>query len=253
MFFNMFKSKKKFIAAYFECFDFITAELDGAADNTKQWLVANGMEKFVGKINSLMHPIPDEFKFNAGDDPKENIIMCVAQDWRNPLKGGTLLAEVFAETLLARENWSLEIIGEHGEKVIAAKILKRIPHLAPRIRILGKMPATQTREHYQKAKIIAIGSHSEGVSLCAFEAACTGCSVVFSSKLRQLFVFEKNSAGTMAAKHSVAALSEAVLCECSAWDIGERDPVRISATFGHRAWTSKCCEELLELAKSPPN
>jgi glycosyltransferase involved in cell wall biosynthesis len=228
---------------YFGLFDFITVESTYALENTQAWLRKRGCSHLADRVKLLPHPIPDHFVYDPATDTKANTIIAVAQDWTNQLKGGTLLADVLAHVLQARNDYQAIIVGGASDEV-RKRFLRAEPTLASQVSAIAKIDADQTKALYASARILITTSGSESGPLVAYEAACCGCSVVFPPELKHLNAFVAANSGRQAGWRSTRHMAQALLDECSAWDARERDPVAISGHWSQRSHTSACMNQL---------
>lgn len=235
----------RFLSRYLSLFDVITAEHPFARDNTRTWLRRRGMADIAERVHVLHHPVPDGFVY-TGEPPKRRQILAVAADWRNPLKGGSLLARILARTLLRLPTYEALVIGRGSDTVIG-EAARYAPTVAGRLRALPLQPAAETCPFYSASRVLLITSGSEGAPNVATEAACCGCSVVFPPDLCQLSFLTAGGSGRMAPARRATAMADACVAESAAWDRGERDPAALSALWGQRLHTSHESRRLLGL------
>jgi glycosyltransferase involved in cell wall biosynthesis len=236
----------KRLKSYLSLFDWITGESRFAVENTKTWLVENGLEQLAERTVLLGHPVPDEFKYNASSPPKRKQIIAVARDWKNPLKGGKLLGHVLAKTLARHPDYSAVIIGESSD-LVRQTVVRLNTKASDKILVKPLMEPLAVRPHYLDSQILVCPSGSESGPIVAFEAACCGCSVVFPPELRQLAMFSDDNCGTMAKRRTPKGLSDALARECEAWERHERDPLMISKLWCTKFHTSELTGQLIGL------
>jgi hypothetical protein len=114
-------SKKSFYREYFPLFDLITAENDIAAKNTKKYFHNIGLTTEAEKVIVLPHPVSTAFS-DTIPCTKENLIIAIAADWTNPLKGGKLLIKTLTKTLARHTDYSAIIVGDNTDKLKALVI-----------------------------------------------------------------------------------------------------------------------------------
>lgn len=207
---------------YVEAFDVLTAESPLARDNTIRWLRQRGRGDLADKIVLLHHPVPDSFVPPAS---KQNQILAVAQDWSNPLKGGTILQSAFRVFLSRHPDWRATIIGKNSERFDELRST-----CGNRASLCPALSSEELLPHYQNAKILCIASGSESGPIVAFEALACGCSIVFPPSIPQLEWIARSHIGAMAPSRTPAGLVNALESECAAWN---DDPNRaIAASSG---------------------
>lgn len=237
------------LPGYLRLFDIITVENEYASRNMQAWFRLRGMPELAEKVQLLPHPIPDHFAFDPAVDSKSKVIIAVAQNWSNPLKGGRLLAKALAKTLSAQPDYTTLVVGGHGDSVVA-DIGRIAPGVAGRARSHPPVESDRMKKLYGNSRILAIASGSESGPLVAYEAACCGCSIVFPPELKHLGDFETSGAGRMAGWRSAGSLAHALLDECAAWDTGQRDPIAMSEHWSKRTHTSACTSQLYAWVES---
>ena len=207
---------------YLESFDAITVESPLAADNTRDWLLRHHRPDLAGLVAFLPHPVPDDFLFDAARDAKENRVLAVAADWRNPRKGGAILGRALGRFLAAHPDWRATIVGARSDLVAAASSLA-----ADRIEALPSLGSDVLLPRYRVSRILVTASGSEAAPNVVLEALACGCSVVFPPELLQLTWIADASLGTMSSARSPAALAAALETEVSFWaSVPHRIPSR---------------------------
>lgn len=208
------------MAEYLGQFDTISAESPMAVENTRGWLERHGRPDIAERVTFLPHPVPDDFFFDPAHDRKENLVLAVAADWRNPRKGCGILAGALGRFLSAHPNWHAMVVGENSDAVCSAA------GSGGTIEAIGKRTSTALLSMYRAAKIFLIASGSEAAPNVVFESISCGCSLVFPPELLQFRWVCDAGLGTMSRRRSAAALAEALAQEAAAW-IGKngRPPV----------------------------
>lgn len=204
---------------YLESFDTITVESELAADNTCDWLRRHRRPDLANRVVFLPHPVPDDFVFDSSRHPKANRVLAVAQDWRNPRKGGFILGGALDRFLSCHTNWRATIVGLNSDLVAAAA-----PNVRDRIDIRPPLDSSCLLPLYQSAKILLIASGSESGPIVAFEALACGCSIVYPPELFQLSWTTDAGCGVMAVHRSAAAFSSALEKEAAILESTSRRP-----------------------------
>lgn len=207
---------------YLESFDSITAESPLASQNTCDWLLRHHRKDLAARVIVLPHPVPDDFTFDPVRDKKENLVLAVAEDWRNPRKGGSILAKALDRFLSEHPDWRAAIVGFHSDLVADA-----VPTARNRIDAMPSMKAPELLPLYKRARIFVTASGSESGPIVAFEALACGCSIVFPPELLQLSWMVDAGFGTMSTARTPSAIAFSLLTEASAWaSVPHRSPSR---------------------------
>ena len=193
---------------YLESFDALTAESPLAAENTRDWLLRHGRPDLADRVVFLPHPVPDDFVFDPARDAKENLVLAVAQDWRNPRKGGAILGGALDRFLANHPDWRATIVGSNADRVAACAQRTR-----DRIDLRPPLESGDLRPLYRSAKIFLIASGSESGPIVAFEALACGCSVVFPPELLHLSWIRDAGLGAMSVRRTPAALAASLESE----------------------------------------
>lgn len=208
-------SKKSFYREYFTLFDLITAESSIAAENTRNYLKKIGLSQEAEKVTVLPHPVSTAFS-DTIPCTKENLIIAIAADWSNPLKGGKLLIRSLTKALAKHTDYSAIIVGDNTDKLKALSN-KASDDIAKRIQFLGKLDSDQIAQYYKESKIHIITSGSESGPITASEALSCGCSLVFSKNLYQLKTIADEGFASISHNRSAAALATALTSEIIKW------------------------------------
>ena len=224
-------SKKSFYREYFPLFDLITAESSIAAENTRNYFNKIGLTKEAKKVIVLPHPVSAAFSETTQCE-KENLIIAVAADWSNPLKGGKLLIKSLTKVLARHTDYSAIIVGDNfdGLKKLSNKAGDDI---ASRIKFVGKLDSDQIAPYYQKSKIHIITSGSEAAPNSASEALTSRCSLVFSKNLLQLQPISESGFATISNCRSPTAFANAISNEIIKWQWQQNYQQTIQQAFQH--------------------
>ena len=188
-----------------------------AAENTRDWLLRHGRPDLADRVVFLPHPVPDGFAFDPARDAKENLVLAVAQDWRNPRKGGAILAGALERFLANHPDWRATVVGANADLVAAAA-----PHVSDRIDRRPPLESADLLPLYRSAKIFLTASGSESGPIVAFEALACGCSVVFPPELLHLSWIRDAGLGTMSARRSPDSLAPSLDAEAAIWNSSPR-------------------------------
>lgn len=109
---------------------------------------------------------------------KQNIILTVAR-LDDPIKNIDLLLHAFCNAKM--QNWDLVLVGNHDNefKIRFDNFIKTNPHLTDKIALLGGIfDKKKLNTYYERAKVFALPSNSEGFALTYLEAISNGCFVI---------------------------------------------------------------------------
>ncbi|MBO7222549.1 MAG: glycosyltransferase family 4 protein [Kiritimatiellae bacterium] len=240
-------SKKSFYREYFPLFDLITAESSIAAENTRNYFKKIGLSQEAEKVTVLPHPVSTSFS-DAIPCTKENLIIAIAADWTNPLKGGKLLIKTLTKTLARHTGYSAIIVGDNTDKLKALSN-KAGDDIAKRIQFLGKLDSDQIAPYYHKSKIHIIASGSESGPITASEALSCGCSLVFTKNLLQLQPIADSGFATISKHRTPSALANALSAEITKWQVPQNYQQCIQTTFLHNYNISDLINKLTSYIK----
>lgn len=212
--------------------DSIRVESEMALENTRKRLRSLHQAETAERVVLATHPVPDPYAWNHSQIVKKNRIVCVALDWRNPRKGGRVLAKAFAR-VLPGSGWDTIVVGKHAEEVAdgtaTAKSL---------VRPILEADASALEPIYKEARIFVTASGAEEAPNVVQEALASGCSVVFPPEQVHLDFIVRARAGTMSRHRTGSSLAEAIRCEMDAWESGARDPDNIFDRLGQASLVS---------------
>ena len=197
---------------YLESFDALTVESPLAAENTRDWLLRHSRSDLADRVVFLPHPVPDDFVFDPTRDTKENLVLAVAQDWRNSRKGGAILGGALDRFLSNHPDWRATVVGSNADRVAA-----RAPRTRDRIDLRPPLESVDLLPLYRSAKIFLTASGSEAAPNVVFESLACGCSVVFPPELLQLSWIRDAGLGAMSDRRTPAALAATLEEEASRW------------------------------------
>lgn len=209
-------SKKYFYKEYFPLFDLITVENEYAAENTRNYFYKIGLKKEAENIIVLPHPVSKAF-LQKKSHAKKNQIIAVAADWSNPLKGGSLLIKTLKLTLKQHPEYSAVIVGG-GTNILEKQLKKTQKSISNRIKFVGKLPSEEIAPLYQESKIHVITSGSESGPICASEALCCGCSLVFTKNLKHLKSIANCGFATISTNRSATSIAKAISTQIRSWE-----------------------------------
>jgi len=215
-----------------------------ALENTRKRLRSLHQAETAERVVLATHPVPDAYAWDRSRIAKINRIVCVAVDWRNPRKGGRVLAKALAR-VLPGSGWDAVVVGRHADEVADGTATAN--HL---VRPVLEADASALEPIYREASIFVTASGAEEAPNVVQEALASGCSVVFPPELVHLDTIVRAGAGTMSRHRTGRSLAEAIRREMSAWESGARDPDDIFRRLGRPSLVSVLAPWLVE---TPPH
>ncbi len=218
--------------------DSIRVESETAQENTRKRLRSLHRAETAERVVLATHPVPDSYAWDRSRAAKKHRIVCVAVDWRNPRKGGRVLAKALAR-ILPGSGWDAVIVGRHADEVAdGTAASKRL------VRPVLEADASALEPIYKEARIFVTASGAEEAPNVVQEALVSGCSVVFPPERVHLDSIVRAGAGTMSRHRTGRSLAEAIRREMSAWESGARDPDDIFRRIGRPSLVSVLAEGL---------
>ena len=212
--------------------DSIRVESEIALENTRKRLRSLHHAETAERVVLATHPVPDAYAWNRSRVEKRNRIVCVALDWRNPRKGGRVLAKALARVLHG-SGWTAVVVGKHADEVAdGTATAKQL------VRPVLEADASVLEPIYKESRIFVTASGAEEAPNVVQEALVSGCSVVFPPELVHLDSIVRAGAGTMSRHRTCRFLAEAIRREMDAWESGARDPGDIFRRLGRPSLVS---------------
>lgn len=165
---------------------------------------------------------------------KERLVIAVGRWSDAKIKGTALLMETITKSWENDHEISFEIFGEPTDEM--KQWIEDLPNGArERVILRGNVANKELRRGLQRARISLCTSLQEGYHTVSAEALCCGASIVGPDvpEIPSLKWFTQKDSGLLAERNSTK-MSEAINREMRSWDIGERDPKKIS-----ERWTEK--------------
>ncbi len=212
--------------------DSIRVESETALENTRKRLRSLHQAETAERVVLATHPVPDSYAWNRSRTAKRNRIVCVAVDWRNPRKGGRVLAKALAR-VLPSSGWDAVVVGRHADEIVSGT--EKAKHL---VRPVPEADASVLESIYKEARIFVTASGAEEAPNVVQEALVSGCSVAFPPELVHLDPIVRAGAGTMSRHRTDRSLAEAIRREMDAWESGARDPDDIFRRVGRLSLAS---------------
>lgn len=165
---------------------------------------------------------------------KDRLVIAVGRWADAAIKGTDLLMETITKAWENDHEISFEIFGEPTDEM--KRWVEDLPNGArEKVILRGNVANKELRRGLQRARISLCTSLQEGYHTVSAEALCCGASIVGPDvpEIPSLKWFTQRESGLLAERNSTK-LSQAINREMRSWDIGERDPKKIS-----ERWTEK--------------
>ena len=184
----------------------------------------------------LGYPIPDSFSPRPLDKRQPNMVAVARWDALRH-KRPHVLMKMIGHVLPMHPTVTFEIFG----RLIPAmeQWHAGLPtHFQNRVRLRGIQPSTSISEALGRSQILYCPSAMDGIPLAVVEGLCGGCSVagLETRDIAGLHWAVQEGDGSFARDDSTSSHAAAVLNELSAWQQGQRDPMKISEKW--KAWFS---------------
>lgn len=226
--------------------DLVTIESPLACERFGELLRRLGHADLVARLRVLPHPALDAFQPLA-DGVKQPVILAAGR-WDSPFKDAPKLVRVLGAALAAEPSASAQVFG--GGVEMLQRELARLPDVVrARITLAGPVPHLELVPAMQRAQVLLCTSRTESFHIASAEALCCGCSIVGPAEIPSMHWFTAEQCGTLAADRSDARLAVALGQELAAWRAGQRDPVKISATWRGRVTARAVAAEVLRLVE----
>jgi glycosyltransferase involved in cell wall biosynthesis len=218
------------------CADIITMTSPNAVKNLQRFFRYYQRMDLAAKVNLAPYPVDDDFL--QGIVPaianRVNRVVAIGR-WDDPQKDADLLAESINLAAIHSPLTEFVIIGKNGAKV--AERCKRLKNY-------GEQPPDKILELMQTSRILLLTSRWESGPIVAFEAICSGATVVGPSWVPSCQWIAPN-AGSLFCRRAASSVKDALLQELQMWDYGERDPSVISARWRPLFDPVQVCQRLL--------
>jgi glycosyltransferase involved in cell wall biosynthesis len=203
----------------------------------------------IPKVVFIPHPVAEDYMQLDAATNRENRIVSVGR-WYSFQKNFPLLVATLRDFLAVHPDWSADIIGVIPEGWDAAQIGDA--DLRARMRFHGRLPHREISALYKKAKIFFMSSRYESFNIAAAESLCCGCSVVGSGSIASVPYFISADSGMIASRQTRAHFLDALNAEVLCWEIGMRNPEKISQTWIQRVGSKAVARQSLEALEAIP-
>jgi glycosyltransferase involved in cell wall biosynthesis len=207
-----------------------------------------GGKSLADRVELIPHAVETAFCYNG--TPKKMQIVSVGR-WSDEVqKRQCLMTEVFSMLLSLDASVSFVIAGETTDHLRQwHEALDKASQA--RVQLCGRLDRAQLALLLDESQIFYSPSAYESFGIAAAEALCSGCSVVAHRSVSmasfEWFVSEKS--GTLAADDTAASHLHALKEELHAWEIGRRDPQKISHTWSQRLHANHVANHVLEICE----
>jgi glycosyltransferase involved in cell wall biosynthesis len=207
-----------------------------AVDNLKRFFRYYHREELAAKVIFAAYPVDDDFL--NGPVPaawqRENRVVAIGR-WDDPQKDADLLAASINMAAIKLPSTEFVIVGRNGSEVTRR---------CKRLKDLGEQPPSKIAELLRTSRLLLLTSRWEGAPIVAFEAICSGTTVVGPSWVPACQWIAPN-AGTLFCRRSASSVKDALLRELLKWDCGERDPSAIAKLWRPYFNPVQVCQDLL--------
>jgi len=219
-----------------------------AVSNYRNICRVYGGKSLADRVGLIPHAVETAF-FYSGVTKKKQIVSIGR--WSDEVqKRQRLMTEVFSMLLSLDASVTFVIVGETTDHL-------RQWHYAldknsqARVRLCGRLDRAQLASLLDESQVFYSPSAYESFGIAAAEALCSGCSVVAHRSVSmasfEWFVSEKS--GTLAADDTAASHLHALKKELHAWEIGRRDPPKISHTWSQHLHANHVANHVLEICE----
>jgi glycosyltransferase involved in cell wall biosynthesis len=228
--------------------DIIACVSPQAADVYRRLCNRYGGRNLTSKVRVIPHAVETNFHDSGGTRLRQ--IVSVGR-WSDIVqKRQHRMMEVFNRLLLSDRDVSLVIAGEstnalrdwHDSLGTSEK---------SRVKLAGRLYRSALDKLMAESQVFYSPSAYESFGIAAAEALCSGCSVVAhrSVSMASFEWFVSENSGTLAADDTAASHLHALKEELHAWEIGRRDPQKISHTWSQRLHANHVANHVLEICE----
>jgi hypothetical protein len=222
--------------------DLVTVTSRAASANLAAMFDYHGRSDLGRKIAVVPYPVDDDFR--SGNVPaaseRADRVIAIGR-WNDPQKDASLLSAGIAWAASLRPRTEFLLIGRDGNAAFGG-LCKRIP----RVQCLGIQPPKVIATLLRESRSLVLSSRWESGPIAAFEALSSGASVVGPAWVPACEWFSgEGPYCTIFRRRSGAALGWAIVQELTAWDAGNRDPVRAAAYWQPHFDPENVCAALL--------
>lgn len=186
--------------------------------------------RIADKLHPFVTPVAPHFRYDGST--KAPIVLCIG-NWTLSVKRPDFMRQTVTELTARHPEVQVHIYGKtdaactdwHSALPTSQK---------ERIHLTGFVDNSNLPSIYNQASICLCTSESEGTHISSAEALCCGCSIVTTSRPKQLPMvhwYTTQNSGRIAAEDTPQALATAIIDELLAWQHGERNPHTIAETW----------------------
>lgn len=220
-----------------------------AAESYRKLCQSYGGGDLVRRIHVVPHPV--EGRFTPGFSAKRRQVACAGR-WRDVVqKCPDLLLATIRRLLEIDPLVTVHIAGDGTEDF--ESWLRGLPDgSASRVRFLGRIGRSRLSELFRESQVFFSPSAFESFGIAAAEALCSGCSVVArrSVSMASFEWFVSRGSGRLSESADPMTMADAIRQELDAWDIGERDALRISSYWSGWFHADKVAARILDLREA---
>lgn len=207
-----------------------------AVDHLKKFFCYYKREDLAAKVIFAPYPVDDEFLHGLVPTvgQREKRVVAIGR-WDDPQKDADLLAASINMAAINSPSTEFVIVGRNGSEVTRR---------CKRLKDLGEQPPAKIAELLRTSRLLLLTSRWESGPIVAFEAICSGTTVVGPCWVPACQWIAPN-AGTLFCRRSASSVKDALLRELLKWDCGERDPSAIAKLWRPYFNPVQVCQDLL--------
>ena len=217
-----------------------------AAKNVSQFLNNEHRHDLAARIGVCPYPVDPAFTHSSVNPSREPLIVAVGR-WDSEQKDGVLLAAALTKYCRSGGRCKILIFGASCEA------LDRVQKRFSNVSCQGAQSPNLIANAMARARSLVLTSRWESGPIVAFEALCSGCTLISTDIPNMRELVGEGEFGTLAVSRSADAMADAISKEMTFWDGGARNATRIAAQWQPAFRVSLVCEVLLRAAGELPN
>ncbi len=235
-------------ARHLKCGDVIASVSPAAADYFRRLCRVYGGKHLADRVQVIPHSV--EARCNYSQREKRRQVVCVGRWSDRVQKRGWLLMEVLGELLAKDRRVTVVIAGERTPQ-LEQWHRELDNHCRERVELPGIIDREKLAELMEESQVFYSPSAFESFGIAAAEALCSGCSVVAgqAATMPAFGWFVSENSGQLAAKDDETGHAKTLVDELELWEIGERDPSKISQIWCERLHSDRVAAKIVELAR----
>lgn len=210
-----------------------------AADHLRAFFAHYRRPELAERVIAVPYPINDCYRTGPVAAERPARVVAIGR-WDDPQKDAPLLAATVDAYRRAGGRAEVCLFGPNG-----ANWFQPLVRSWPGVRYAGVQPPEVIAACLRSSRALLLPSRWESGPIVLNEALASGCTVVGTDAVPAVVSACRGGYGTLAAGRSAGRLAAAWAAEMSAWDRGERDPVRIAAHWRPLCDPVHVCAQML--------